>query len=131
MTPVLPEKEASQREGHREDHVEVRDRQQVWELGLGPQTLVEAAAARTVPVAAGVVGVVLGSTAVADRAVSPQPAGAASHDVGSGLALLVIEVQTPHVIAEDVRDREGPLLARHVMPWVCAPPESQAGFERR
>jgi hypothetical protein len=72
--------------------VEVRDRQQVWELGLGPQTLVEAAAARKVPVAAGVVGVVLGSTAVADRVVPTQSAGAASHEVGGGLALLVIEV---------------------------------------
>ena len=89
--------------------------------GLGPQTLVEAAAARTVPVAAGVIGVVLSSTAVADRVVSPQPTGGASQDVGGGLALLVIEVQTPHVIVEDVRDREGPLLARHVTPWACAP----------
>jgi hypothetical protein len=92
MTPVLPEKEAPQGDGHREDHVEVRDRQQVWELGLGPQTLVEAAAARTVPVAARVVGVVLGSTAVARSHVPTQPAGAASQDVGGGLALLVIEV---------------------------------------
>ena len=121
VTPVLAEKEAPQRDGHREDHVEVRDRQQVRELGLGPQTLVEATAARTVPVAAGVVGVVLGSTAVADREVATQPAGAASQDVGDGLALLVIEVQTTHVIAEDVRDRERLLVAGHVTTWASCP----------
>ena len=70
VTPVLPEKEAPQRDGHREDHVEVRDRQQMRDLGLGPQTLIETTAARTVPVAAGVVGVVLGSTAVTQREVA-------------------------------------------------------------
>jgi hypothetical protein len=36
--------------------------------------------------------------------VATQPAGTASQDVGGGLALLVIEAQTAHVIAEDVRD---------------------------
>jgi hypothetical protein len=84
--------------------------------GLGPQTLVEAPAAWTVPVAAGVEGVVLGSTAVADRAVA-QPAGAARHDVSGGLALLVIEIQTAHVIAKDVRDTEPLLAAGHVTAW--------------
>jgi hypothetical protein len=124
VTPVLPEKEAPQRDGQREDHMEVPDRQQVRELGLGPQTLVETAAARTVPVAAGVVGVVLGSTAVTAREVAAQPAGAASQDVGYGLALLVIEMQTTHVIAEDVRDREPPLTARHVTAWASGPSPS-------
>jgi hypothetical protein len=61
--------------------MEVGDRQQVLKLGLGPQTLVEATAARTMPVAAGVVGVVACSAAVAERDVSTQPAGAAGQDV--------------------------------------------------
>jgi hypothetical protein len=113
MTPVLSAEEAPKRDGDREDHVEVRDRQQVRDLGLGPQTLVETTAARAVTVAAGVVGVVLGSTAVADRTMATQAAGAASQDVGNRLALLVVEAQTTHRVAEDVRDREHPLEARH------------------
>jgi hypothetical protein len=73
--------------------VEVRDRQQVRELGLGPQTLVEAAAAWAVPVAARVVGVVPRSAAIAEGEVSPQPACATGQDVGYSLAPLVIEMQ--------------------------------------
>ena len=61
------------------------------ELGLGPQPLVEASAAWAVPVSAGVIGVVLGPAAVADRTTATQPAGAASQDVGHGFTLLVIE----------------------------------------
>jgi hypothetical protein len=122
------EKEAPLGDGHREDYVEVRDRKEMRELGLGPQTLVEAPAAWTVPVAAGVEGVVLGSTAVADRAVATQPTGAPRHDVSGGLALLVIEIQTAHVIAKDVRDTEPLLAAGHVTAWASRPSGSQAGF---
>jgi hypothetical protein len=93
-------------------------------LGLGPQPLVEATAAGAVPVAAGMVGVVACSAAVAERDVSTQSAGAAGQDVSDGLALLVIEVQTTHVIAEDVRDRERLLTAGHATPSAapCACP---------
>jgi hypothetical protein len=125
---MLAEKEAPQADGHREDHVDVRDREKVRELGLGPQTLVETPAAWTVPVATRVEGVVLGSTAIADRAVATQPAGAASHDVSGGLALLVIEMQTAHVSAKDARDTEPLLAAGHVTAWASRPSGSQAGF---
>ena len=93
-------------------------------LGLGPQPLVEATAARAVPVAAGVVGVVACSAAVAERDVSTQSAGAAGQDVSDGLGLLVIEVQAAHVIAEDVRDRERLLCrrARYALAAPCACP---------
>jgi hypothetical protein len=72
--------------------VEVRHRQEVLKLSLGPQPLVEATTARAVPVAAGVVGVVARSTAVAERDVATQSAGAAGQDVGNGLALFVVEM---------------------------------------
>jgi hypothetical protein len=40
--------------------------------------------------------------------------------VGGGLALLVIEAQTAHVIAEDVRDTKRPFVARHVRIWAVS-----------
>jgi hypothetical protein len=42
----------------------------------------------------------------------------------------VIEVQTTHVVAEDVRDRERPLAARHLTAWAAGPSASgcRAGF---
>jgi hypothetical protein len=52
--------------------------------------------------------------------VAAQPAGTASQDVGGGLALLVIEAQTAHVIAEDVRDTKRPFVARHVRIWAVS-----------
>jgi hypothetical protein len=61
MCAALAGEEAPQRDGNGEDHVEVRNRQQVLKLSLGLQFLVEAAIARVVLVAAGVVGVVAAS----------------------------------------------------------------------
>lgn len=67
VTAEIPGKEGTQRDRQGEHDVEVRDGQKVWKLCFGPQTLIEAAAARAVSVAAGVVGVVLGPAAVAKR----------------------------------------------------------------
>ena len=56
--------------------MEVGDGQQVLELGLGPQGLIQTAAARTVTVAAGMVGEVSVVAAIADGEVSAEAAGA-------------------------------------------------------
>ena len=100
----------------------------MWKLGLGPQPLVEPTAARAVPVAAGVVGVVFGPAAIADREVAAQPAGTASEDVGNCLALLVIEAQAAHVIPQDVRDGQRPVVAGHVTSSASGPSGHRAGF---
>ena len=99
----------------------------MWKLSLGPQPLIEPAAARAVPVAAGVVGVVLDPAAVADREVAAQPAGTAGEDVGNRLALFVIETEAAHVIAEDVRDGQRPVAAGHVTSSASGPSGSRAG----
>ena len=75
-TPLSREERAERgRDG--EDQVEIVDREQVRLLGLGPQGLIETTAARTVSVAAGVVGEVLVAAMVADGEVSAEAAGAA------------------------------------------------------
>jgi len=88
---------------------------QVLELCLGPQGLVETATARTVAVAAGVVGEVLVAATVAHGEVSAEAAGTASEDVSRGLGLLGRQTQAVHVIAQHVGDSEcGALAAGHV-----------------
>lgn len=101
--------------GDREDQVEVAEREQVLALGLGPEGLVETAAARTVAVAAGVVGEVLAAATVADGEVSAEAAGAAGEDVSRGLGLLGRQTQSGHVIAQHVGNGDcGALAAVHV-----------------
>ena len=117
MGPSRSLEESLEGNGEGEDEVEVGDRQEVRDLGLGPESLVEATAARAVPVATGVVGVVDGAAAVADGAVPAQAAGTAGEDVGDRLGLVVVETEAPHVIAEDVGDRGGLFAAGHATSW--------------
>jgi hypothetical protein len=115
VRPLRPQEERAERGGQCEAEVEVADRKQVLELGLGPQGLVETAAARTVAVAAGVVGEVLVAATVADGKVSAEAAGAAGKDVSRGLGLLSRQTQSGHVIAQHVGNGEcGALAAGHV-----------------
>ena len=113
--PIRTQEERAERGGNREAEVEVADRKQVLELCLGPQGLVETATARTVAVAAGVVGEVLVAATVAHGEVSAEAAGAAGEDVSRGLGLLGTKTQAGHVIAQHVGDSEcGALAAGHV-----------------
>ena len=85
--------EGMQGNGNGEDEVKVRNREEGLLLGLGPQRLLEAAAARTVPVTTGVIGQPSMATAVALLEVTAELTGAACDEALHDTGLLTAEAE--------------------------------------
>ncbi len=90
--------------GDGQDDVKVRHREKGLLLGLGPQGLVEGAAARAVAVAAGVIGDAGVATLVALLEMSTELSGSAGDEVADDTCLLATKAQRPRVIAQDLTD---------------------------
>lgn len=99
-----PSEEGVQGNGDGEDDVKVGNREQGLLLGLGPQRLLEAAAARTVPVTTGVVGQPSMATPVAFLEVPAELTGAACDEVMHDTGLMTAEAERACVVGENVSD---------------------------
>ncbi len=96
--------EGVERRGDGEDGVEVGDWEQKLLLGLGPQGLVESAAAWTMAVPTRVVGHAGMATLVALLEVSAELSGAASDEAVDDTGLMTTQTQRARVISEDLSD---------------------------
>jgi len=117
-TPVLvwvSGEEGSQASRDGEDHVEIRDGEEMGELSFRPQCLIETPAARAVAIPARMIRKSLCAAPDAHRDMAAEAPGTAREDVRCGTSLLAIQIQSAQVIAKDVGYRyRGTRAAGHV-----------------